>query len=170
MLHVVVQEARSRLDGAYSCARLSLCNLLLRSSRCLAVVKPTTQPKQYNRSPQDKVELATPQFNYEQNKSIQDIPVDNLIKIFPTPDNYRQTADKFELDAGVIVKADVEFATEEANLKKGTKSFAAAQSQFHLDFSPRSLMARRHQCSTYSHSPSVLDHSRSLYKTVCFLN
>ncbi|MDB5111241.1 MAG: Beta-N-acetylhexosaminidase, partial [Mucilaginibacter sp.] len=80
-------------------------------------VKPTSGPKQYMRSPQDKVGLSTPELVYEQNKNIRNIPADSLVKIFPTPDSSQVTSDKFILDASVAIYADPAFKSEAANLK-----------------------------------------------------
>ncbi|HTH82516.1 MAG TPA: family 20 glycosylhydrolase [Mucilaginibacter sp.] len=81
-------------------------------------LKPSTEAKQFLRTPVDKVEAATPQSVYEQNKSIRDIPADSLIKIFPTPESYRQTTARFMLDGGVNIFADATFNKESIYLKK----------------------------------------------------
>jgi hexosaminidase len=78
---------------------------------------PSTQPKQFARSPNDNVAETTPQFIYEQNKAIRDIPADSLIKIFPTPQSYQPTSDKFILTAGVKIVNDAAFNREAAYLK-----------------------------------------------------
>jgi hexosaminidase len=78
---------------------------------------PSTQPKQFARSPNDNVPETTPQFIYEQNKAIRDIPADSLIKIFPTPQSYQLTSDKFILTADVKIVNDTAFNREAAYLK-----------------------------------------------------
>lgn len=77
---------------------------------------PSTQPKQFARSPNDNVAATTPQSVYEQNKAIRDIPADSLIKVFPTPQSYQPTDDKFILTAGVKIVND-DFNKEAAYLK-----------------------------------------------------
>ncbi|WP_214073184.1 family 20 glycosylhydrolase [Mucilaginibacter sp. dw_454] len=81
------------------------------------VLIPSTEPKQLMRVPTDQVPVATPQWVYEQNKSIQDIPADNLIRVFPTPDSYQKTVATFKLDAGVKIAADPLFNAEVRLLK-----------------------------------------------------
>jgi hexosaminidase len=81
-------------------------------------LKPSTEAKQFLRTPQDKIEAATAQSIYEQNKDIRDIPADSLIKIFPTPENYRQTTARFILNGGVNIVADAAFNRESIYLKK----------------------------------------------------
>ncbi|MGF7080190.1 family 20 glycosylhydrolase [Mucilaginibacter sp. UYCu711] len=78
---------------------------------------PSTQPKQFARSLNDNIAKTTPQFIYEQNKTIRDIPADSLIKIFPTPQSYRPTVDKFILTAGTKIVNDAAFNRESAYLK-----------------------------------------------------
>ncbi len=48
-------------------------------------IKPSTEPKQYLRFPEDKVGLVTPQVLFDQNKSITPVAADKVTKIFPTP-------------------------------------------------------------------------------------
>jgi hexosaminidase len=78
---------------------------------------PSTQPKQFMRVPGDMVPVSTPEWVYEQNKNIRDIPADSLVKIFPTPDSYQLTGALFKLDAGVIIDTDPSFQSEAALLK-----------------------------------------------------
>jgi hexosaminidase len=78
---------------------------------------PSTQPKQFVRSPNDNVSAVTPQTIFEQNKAIRDIPADSLIKIFPTPQSYQPTSDKFILTAGVKIVNNAAFNRESAYLK-----------------------------------------------------
>jgi hexosaminidase len=77
---------------------------------------PSSTPKQYMRSPIDKVEPGTPQILYEQNKSIEDISEDSLVKIFPTPLTYHLNKGHFLLQPGTNVIADVAFKPEAAYL------------------------------------------------------
>lgn len=75
-------------------------------------LKPSTDPRQLVRSPEDKVPVATPQSVFEQNENIRNIPVDSLCKIFPTPDSYQTTHGNFSLIAGVRISADPAFTHE----------------------------------------------------------
>jgi hexosaminidase len=81
----------------------------------------STEAKQFMRTPADLVPVSTPQWVYEQNKTIRDIPADSLVKIFPTPDSYQTTTDKFKLNAGVNVTADALFTSEATLLKTELK-------------------------------------------------
>lgn len=81
-------------------------------------IKPSTQPKQYLRSPTDQVGLITPAVIYQQNKSIQDIPAEKLPKVFPTPIKYKETGGIFILDGQVAIKADAAFDKESLLLTK----------------------------------------------------
>ncbi|MDB5029360.1 family 20 glycosylhydrolase [Mucilaginibacter sp.] len=82
------------------------------------ILKPSTGPGQFLRSPLDKIEVSTPQLVFEQNKTIPYIPADSLIKIFPTPQTYQLSAVKFKLDRGVKVIADARFKAEALYLKE----------------------------------------------------
>jgi hexosaminidase len=75
-------------------------------------IKPSTEPKQYLRFPEDKVGLVTPQVLFDQNKNITPVPADKLTKIFPTPHSYRETGDTFVLTADVEIVTDPLFAGE----------------------------------------------------------
>lgn len=87
-------------------------------------VKPSTQPKQFMRYAGDKIELATPQKVYEQNKTIVDIPEKGLVKIFPTPVSYKEQPGYFLLENGyrIVTKdgdaMDAEKDYLDAELKK----------------------------------------------------
>jgi hexosaminidase len=75
-------------------------------------IKPSTQPKQYLRFPEDKVGLVTPQILFEQNKVITPVAPDKLIKIFPTPMSYRETGGTFVLATDLEVVTDPAFNLE----------------------------------------------------------
>ncbi len=82
------------------------------------VLIPSTQAKQFARAPNDNVAITTPQTIYEQNKTLRDIPADSLIKIFPTPQTYQETVDRFKLTYGVKINADAAFGKESAYLQQ----------------------------------------------------
>eukprot|EP01037_Dinobryon_pediforme_P011959 gene11959-12048_t len=60
--------------------------------------------------------LVTPANIYEQNKNIQDIPEQQLTKVFPTPVTYRETGGVFSLNSKTGITADQRFAAEEKGL------------------------------------------------------
>lgn len=66
--------------------------------------------------------LITPAIIYDQNKTIQDIPVQLLIKIFPTPLNYKETGGVFTLTASTHISADVKFEEESKRLNNTLQS------------------------------------------------
>ncbi|PWT94935.1 MAG: beta-N-acetylhexosaminidase [Bacteroidetes bacterium] len=81
-------------------------------------IKPSTQARQYLRTPDDKVGLITPQIIYDQNKNTRDIPESELPKIFPTPLSVKMNQGKFQLDATVSILPDPEFRKEAEYLAK----------------------------------------------------
>ncbi len=66
--------------------------------------------------------LVTPQIVYEQNASIRDIPMDQLVKIFPTPVNYMETTGSFNLTSGVDLISNEKFITEKQGLESTLES------------------------------------------------
>jgi hexosaminidase len=78
---------------------------------------PSTTAKQLSRATNDNIAATTPQSVYEQNKVITDIPIDNLTKIFPTPQTYKANSNVFNLTIGTKITADVAFTKEAAYLK-----------------------------------------------------
>src|SRR6185295_20106899 len=64
-------------------------------------ILPSTQPKQVLRFNGDKIGLITPANLYDQNKATTDVAADKLVKIFPTPVEYRETGAAFVLNTGV---------------------------------------------------------------------
>jgi hexosaminidase len=62
------------------------------------------------------VGLITPAIIYDQNKAIQDVPEQQLTKIFPTPVSYKETGGNFTLTSSVNIIADSKFDTEKQNL------------------------------------------------------
>lgn len=75
-------------------------------------IKPSTTPKQYLRSPSDKIHFTTPADVYQQNKNIRDIPAEQLPKIFPAPLEYRQTNGELVLNDAVSIVYDEAFLSE----------------------------------------------------------
>ena len=88
-----------------------------------AVIKPT-QPKQHQRYEGDKLAMLTPEMVFERNKNIADIPVDSLVKVFPSPAFYKETGGVFLMnkkDAG-IGYSDKDFGKEATYLSAELKS------------------------------------------------
>ena len=75
-------------------------------------VLPSTTPKQYLRFAGDKVGLITPTDLYNQNKSTVDLPAEKLVKIFPTPREYKETGGNYQLNATVTIATDDAFQKE----------------------------------------------------------
>jgi hexosaminidase len=61
--------------------------------------------------------LITPATIYDQNKSITDIPEQQLTKVFPTPVSYKETGGVFLLNSGVRFQADPQLQTELKSLE-----------------------------------------------------
>ena len=81
-------------------------------------IKPSTEPRQYLRTPDDKVGLITSEILYNQNKNARDIPESELPRIFPTPVSLKLNPGKFQLDPTVSILPDVEFKREAEYLSK----------------------------------------------------
>lgn len=79
-------------------------------------LKPSTQPRQYQRFAGDNSGLITPAVTYAQNKSIQDIPEKDLPKILPSPQEYRETGTSFAITPQTAVFAPAELKEEAAFL------------------------------------------------------
>jgi hexosaminidase len=60
--------------------------------------------------------LITPAIVYEQNKTITDIPEQQLTKIFPTPVSYKETGGTFKFDNATGIIGDHSFSGEIQNL------------------------------------------------------
>jgi hexosaminidase len=82
------------------------------------VIKPSTRPQQYMRNPNDQLGLITPQMIFEKNEQIENIPADQLIKIFPTPDQYKENAGTFSLTSKTAIINDPLFQEEADQFKK----------------------------------------------------
>ncbi|RCH54207.1 beta-N-acetylhexosaminidase [Mucilaginibacter hurinus] len=80
-------------------------------------VLPSTAAVQSARIPTDKIAFTTPAYIYKQNESIQDIPSDSLIKMFPTPYDYKLTDGEFTLTQKLVIKADTQFTGQLPQLK-----------------------------------------------------
>ncbi|WDF76694.1 family 20 glycosylhydrolase [Mucilaginibacter sp. KACC 22773] len=63
--------------------------------------------------------LVTPEIVYDRNKTVTDIPADQLPKILPTPVSYTETGGTFIIDGKTPVAADGAFAREAAYLANG---------------------------------------------------
>jgi hexosaminidase len=61
--------------------------------------------------------LITPEIVYDRNKTVAEIPADQLVKVFPTPVSYSQSSGIFSFSSGVkISSADARFSKEAAAL------------------------------------------------------
>lgn len=73
------------------------------------------------------VAWVTPADVFERNRSIRDIPAEQLTKIFPTPVFYAEHPGVFELNAGVPVNADPAFQQEAAFLSAALANLFGAK-------------------------------------------
>ncbi|MES2810687.1 MAG: family 20 glycosylhydrolase, partial [Bacteroidota bacterium] len=90
------------------------------------VLIPSTQAKQLSRAPNDNWAPTTPQSIYDQNKTVRDIPADELVKIFPTPQSYKTNSSAFNLTIGTKITADPAFNKEATYLKKEVSKLISA--------------------------------------------
>lgn len=58
------------------------------------------------------VNYVTPEITYNNNKIIEDIPAENLPKIFPTPKFFKENPGNFTFDKNISIQSDSEFSTE----------------------------------------------------------
>ncbi len=65
-----------------------------------------------------QTDWATPQFVYNKNSNIQDVPADQLPRIFPTPVSFQNTSGAFVLTTQTPISADASF-NKEANFLSG---------------------------------------------------
>lgn len=79
------------------------------------IIKPSTEPKQYLRYPEDKIGLITATDIYQQNTLIKPVSLDKLPRIFPTPKNYEETFATFLLDEFTQVVVEDSLFTNESN-------------------------------------------------------
>lgn len=69
----------------------------------------------------------TPENIYKKNQSVRIIPENDLVKVFPTPIQYKETGGIFQLDTGIIIRTDpgfmreATFLSEEIGKLTGTK-------------------------------------------------
>lgn len=70
--------------------------------------------KNYNLKPivDSSIKFTTPEITYNNNKLIQDIPVDSLPKIFPSPKSFKNVVGKFILDKNISIGSESEFSKE----------------------------------------------------------
>jgi hexosaminidase len=66
--------------------------------------------------------LVTPEVIYNENKTITDVPEQNLTKVFPTPVSYKETGGFFSLTGKVSILADPGFTNEVEGLKAELKN------------------------------------------------
>jgi hexosaminidase len=86
------------------------------------LAEPPADPKQYARSPLDKVGIATASSIFAQNKNIRNINADSFAKVFPTPLSYQETAGNFILDGSVKITSEPFFLSEVHYLHETLKS------------------------------------------------
>jgi hexosaminidase len=85
------------------------------------IIKKPTEAKQHQRYEGDKFAMLTPQMIFERNKNIKDIPVDSLVKVFPTPSSYKETGGVFTLNIknlGVVSNTSDDFEKEASYLNE----------------------------------------------------
>jgi hexosaminidase len=82
------------------------------------LVIPFTRVEQMTRTPNDLFPLATPEFCYQQNQLITNLPVSELQKIVPAPVNISELSGKTEITADYSIAFDKEFKNEALFLQK----------------------------------------------------
>lgn len=106
-------------------------------------VKPSTEPKQYLRFPGDKIGLITPDIIYNRNKAAEDIALEKLPKIFPTPANYQETGKIFLLDAKVPIVIDPAFKQEATFLANNLKALFGKKPEVIFSGTGKAIMLKK---------------------------
>ncbi|MDR8391086.1 carbohydate-binding domain-containing protein [Aliifodinibius sp. S!AR15-10] len=75
-------------------------------------VEPVDGPEVLDRGPGDHVSVATPENVYEWNNQITDLDENQLPKVFPTPNQYRERNGSFSLTSDVSIKYISDFRNE----------------------------------------------------------
>lgn len=81
-------------------------------------IKPSTEPRQYLRSPEDRIHFATPEWRFEQYEKTQDLDLQVLSKVFPTPKSYEAKSGVFMINLTTVIDADPAFERLAAYLSK----------------------------------------------------
>jgi hexosaminidase len=76
--------------------------------------------------------LITPATIYDQNKNIQDIPEQQLTKVFPTPVSYKETGGVFTLDLKTSISGDEYFINEIQKLRSDIGILLGKKNEPHL--------------------------------------
>lgn len=75
-------------------------------------IKPSSTSKQFSRFSGDKVEVATTEWVYEQNKDLAAIPDKDLVKVFPSPNTYKESEGVFNITPDIHISTIVSFNKE----------------------------------------------------------
>ena len=75
-------------------------------------IKPSTQPRQFQRLAGDKLGAVTPEMTYNKNKNIEEIPESQLPKIIPSPLQYREIGTSFVITPQTILTVPTLFKEE----------------------------------------------------------
>lgn len=85
-------------------------------------IKPSSEPRQYLRYPDDRIGLITPEMIYQRNAQVEPVPLDKLPRVFPSPKNYEETFATFLLDESVrLLVEDSMFIPEQNFLQETIK-------------------------------------------------
>lgn len=109
------------------------------------LVKPSTEPRQYLRSPNDKIGLLTPEKVYNQNIGIEDIALDKLPKIFPTPVSYQELNGEFILDGNVPIVTEAIFQDEAAYLAEELNKILGKKLSINSSSASRSIVFKKNE-------------------------
>jgi hexosaminidase len=75
-------------------------------------VEPVNDPEKISFRLQGSPPIPMHETVYDQNKNIKSLPADELVKVFPTPKEYRELDQEFQLTADVPVQYDAPFIKE----------------------------------------------------------
>jgi hexosaminidase len=87
---------------------------------------PPADINKFKRSPDQKNDQITPEMVFDQNANIQDIAIQSLPKVFPTPVTYHLNEGNNTISSSTTIVFDPVFANEAAYLKEELASFTTA--------------------------------------------
>lgn len=79
-------------------------------------IKPSTQPRQYQRFAGDKLGLITPEMIFNQNKATEEIAEKELPKILPSPQQYRERGGSYVITPQTVLSVPEAFRDEASYL------------------------------------------------------
>lgn len=116
---------------------------------------PSTKPKQYLRSPDDKIGLITAEDIFNKNKTISDIDESKLPKIFPTAVSEELQAGEFNLAADVSIVDKANCANEVNYLQSRLRSLLGSELPKSANASGRSIVLNKKEMAKEAYELNI---------------